>query len=387
MKTPHKSSLLSAVACFMLLLQSCSSPQKIARRYTNNDSTSIFSTHKSRPFKYGFAFNKTDATDYYEQNLEAYHLRNGQTIADVGAASGWHEGILSLMFDSMHFYVEDIDTNLLNRDQLNRVVKYYSGLRSTPQTNTFEMVLGDKKHSNLPDSIFDKVVVNSTFHEMMNPWRMVSDIGHKLKPDGQLIISDDFSNSYMRRYVRGCGTLAFKYRDAIDIMELYDFYLVDMTEPANSFQNILTFERNKEKAEEFSDRRQKVAPYIEELDKLYQEDVATDSAKIKHIAMILKMNLQDIHGVYATLENYLRELAMQWSEDEKPEAAKGVFTVGLELYPHSAQLYQYLSYVYADCHQFDKALIYYGYALDNKLKNASVKDDILDALDALSLLK
>jgi len=85
--------------------------------YINNDSTAIFSTHPSRPFKYGYALTKEQSLETFEERYAGYDLKRGEVMAGAGAASGWIMAALSVTLDSISFYMKGIDTKYLNSYQ------------------------------------------------------------------------------------------------------------------------------------------------------------------------------------------------------------------------------------------------------------------------------
>jgi ubiquinone/menaquinone biosynthesis C-methylase UbiE len=51
-------------------------------------------------------------------------------------------------------------------------------------------VLGDEKKTNLPNQLFDKVMIINSFHEFTYQEEMLEDIARKLKPGGLLYIDE-----------------------------------------------------------------------------------------------------------------------------------------------------------------------------------------------------
>ena len=52
------------------------------------------------------------------------------------------------------------------------------------------MVLGDERSTQLPENIFDKIIIINSFHEFTFQAEMIADIKKKLKPDGILYIDE-----------------------------------------------------------------------------------------------------------------------------------------------------------------------------------------------------
>lgn len=155
-----------------------------------------------------------------EEVVEFFDFKKGDVVADIGAREGKYEGIFSLLFDSIHFYLEDIDTKFLNEKTLNKVIKHYAKLKGSVLTNTFELCLGTEKSTNLPDGIFDKVIIISTFHEFTYVHEMIEDIEKKLKPNGKVYMLDTYCGDK--------GHVNYKRNEVVAIMQEHGFTLVKM---------------------------------------------------------------------------------------------------------------------------------------------------------------
>ena len=116
--------------------------------------------------------------------LDSINFKKGDIIADIGAGNGYLEGMLSLFFDSLTFYIQDIDTSICNQLAVNKVVDFYKSLMKKPFTNKFIVVNGTDSTSNLPDSICDKILMLNTYQYIKKPKALILDIKKKLKHDG-----------------------------------------------------------------------------------------------------------------------------------------------------------------------------------------------------------
>ena len=112
----------------------------------------------------------------------------GETVADVGAANGSIEAMLSMFHDSLTFYIQDIDTSVCNQKTINKVVKSYQDLNGKPFTNKFIVIKGADNGTNLPDNTFDKILMLWTYEYFKNPKGIMTDLRLKLKPDGIMYI-------------------------------------------------------------------------------------------------------------------------------------------------------------------------------------------------------
>lgn len=152
-------------------------------------------SQKEVPFSYKEFINLVNFFDSKKDVIEFFDFKEGDIIADIGAGEGKYEGAFSLLFDSIHFYIEDIDQKTLTQNNLNKMVKHYSSIKGFPQTNKFQLCIGTEKATNLPDGVFDKIIMLSSFHEFTFMNEMIDDISKKLKQDGKVYIVDAFCNA------------------------------------------------------------------------------------------------------------------------------------------------------------------------------------------------
>ena len=116
--------------------------------------------------------------------LDTINFKNGQIIADIGAGNGYLEGMLSLFLDSLTFYIQDIDTSICNQSAVNKVADFYNNLKKEPFNNKFIAVNGTDSTTNLPDNIFDKILMINTYQYIKKPKAFILDVNKKLKNDG-----------------------------------------------------------------------------------------------------------------------------------------------------------------------------------------------------------
>lgn len=347
----------------------------MAARYINNDSTAIYSTHPSRPFKYGFAYSKEEC-ETFRPTLKNYGIKNGDIIASVGASSGWLEGVFSVMLDSVTFYVQDIDTNILNKDQLNQVIKHFSSLRNKPQTNNFNLVIGVWKKTNLPDGLFDKIIIHNAFHEIFRPDKIIKDLTTKLKPGGQIIVYDQTSNTYRKNKHGGCEITASTAQWIIDYFFIYGFHLTNMTEPKNSFNNYLTFELDKQKSEAFKIQTNLVGACVKELDRFNLAEINSNSVITQKIALRIKPYIKDLLAVYSSAESYLNELGYILLKENKVKEAINVLKANATLFPDSPNTYDSLGEAYLKNKDYANSRVNYNTSLKLNPNNKNAKDKI-----------
>lgn len=344
------------VAILTVALEGCSSRIHPSNPYINNDSTSIYSTNSSRPFKYGYAYTKEESNLYFSSYLKNFKIENGDYVADVGAASGWIEGAMAVFTDSVTFFIEDIDTNLLNKEQLDAVVKHYSKLRMNPQSNNFHLVIGSQFRTGLLEYTFNKIILNNVLHEIKFPYSILNDLYYKLKQTGKIIVHENFSNKYKIIRHDGCLIKAFKSSYVFQMFKVSDYYLTGMSSPQNSFINYFTFGKNKSESDNFKARQFTVNSYITELDKLNYSKVNKDSVAVFKIANLIKNNLDEIQNVYPELEDYFQSLGWQLIKEKRYTSAINISQACVFLFPQSTFAYKLLGDAFVKNGQYDNAI-------------------------------
>lgn len=175
---------------------------------------------------------------------EFLDLKPGEAFADVGAGDGLFEVVMGLLVDSVHFYVQDIDTSCLHAQGFEKIRSYYDSVAapSLHSGNRYELVIGEENATHLPDNQLDKIYTNGTFHVFSDPHEMLQDLHRKLKPQGYLYIRDEFAN-YGRGdgYCEECKVPTYPYEDFLRVVQENGFKLVEISRsfgnyPIHKFQ-------------------------------------------------------------------------------------------------------------------------------------------------------
>jgi len=131
--------------------------------------------------------------DLYKQKqseLDFYGFRPRQTVASIGVQCGHWEAAYASTTDSIRFYLEDIDSSLFNKRQIDFAWHYYDSLQKKRMTSNFSLRIGTERSTGLPANSFDKILIINSFHEFTYMDEMLADIKTKLKPDGILYIDE-----------------------------------------------------------------------------------------------------------------------------------------------------------------------------------------------------
>lgn len=122
--------------------------------------------------------------------FEFLRLQDGDTIVDIGAASGWYEGAVWAGTDlkKLQVILVDIDSNCLNQQRVSNMLHHYSALKNAPEELGITMI------RNTPDSLYlepgkySKVWLLNTLHEVPEPSKLLQQIYRVLRPGGELIL-------------------------------------------------------------------------------------------------------------------------------------------------------------------------------------------------------
>lgn len=313
----------------------CISSKNKQNEYINNDSTAIYSTHPGRPFRYGYPISKKLCEETFNEYIRGYDLNKGEAVAEIGAASGWILGAMSVNLDSITFYAEDIDTMFLNEQQFSAMVDHFTKIRTIPQTNTFRFVVGNTSQTLLPDSTFDKIIFNNTLHEIPSYDSLLMDLSKKIKPGGKIYVHETMSNKYRTKYHEGCYIKARTVLMNVSHFEDNGFYLCGMSEPESSYRNFLSFTKNKDIANKYWKRKMSVEWAAKELDKMFDKNMVSQSNTCEDIGYTILDSLKKVLDVYPFLQNYVKLTADEYLKDRKYNYAINCYRINQILFQDS----------------------------------------------------
>lgn len=130
---------------------------------------------------------------YLQSQFDFLKVQEGDTIVDIGAASGAFEGsFLSVNEGSdVSFILVDINPSCLNQQKLNNMLAYYSGVRGDSIKNNFRLVQNTPDSLWLPLNQYNKVWIINTLHEIPDQAKMVKDICLILQTGGEVVILEN----------------------------------------------------------------------------------------------------------------------------------------------------------------------------------------------------
>jgi predicted methyltransferase len=111
--------------------------------------------------------------------IENMGIKPADTIADIGAGSGYHVFRMAPLANNGLIYAVDIQVEMLmeieNTKQFNKI-------------NNVETILGSETSIQLPVRSVDKILMVDVYHEFNFPIEMIASIKNALKPEGQLFL-------------------------------------------------------------------------------------------------------------------------------------------------------------------------------------------------------
>jgi len=101
------------------------------------------------------------------------------TVADIGAGSGYHVFKMAPMAAKGHIYAVDIQDEMLEAIQAKK---------KTENVQNVITIKGSSKSVNLLEGSIDKILMVDVYHELEHPIEMMASIKRALRPDGKFFL-------------------------------------------------------------------------------------------------------------------------------------------------------------------------------------------------------
>tara|TARA_B100000787_G_scaffold73439_1_gene54022 strand:- start:13398 stop:14117 length:720 start_codon:yes stop_codon:yes gene_type:complete len=111
--------------------------------------------------------------------IQNMRIKSNDTIADIGAGSGYHVFRMAPLAKKGLVYAVDIQGEMLMAIEK---TKESSKIRNV------ETILGSEKSVHLPKNSVDKILMVDVYHEFNFPVEMIASMKNALKPNGQLFL-------------------------------------------------------------------------------------------------------------------------------------------------------------------------------------------------------
>jgi ubiquinone/menaquinone biosynthesis C-methylase UbiE len=159
-----------------------------------------------------------------QKSLSIYNFQPKETIASIGASSGVWEIWFASQVEGLTFYLQDIDAQNCNQEEINEGIAYFEKLVCKKNTGKFIPIIGTQSATNLPKNTFDKVLIINSLHEFKSPEIILQDIRKILKPNGQLFIEEQIAK-FSGEIHEGCGKRLFSGNELINLLKENQFDL------------------------------------------------------------------------------------------------------------------------------------------------------------------
>ena len=111
--------------------------------------------------------------------IKNMRISPNDTIADIGAGSGYHVFKMAPLAKNGLVYAVDIQSEMLEAIQLKKKSNMVANVKT---------VLGSEKSINLPKNSLDKILLVDVYHEFNYPIEMIESMKNALKPNGLLFL-------------------------------------------------------------------------------------------------------------------------------------------------------------------------------------------------------
>lgn len=183
--------ILIGFLLFVLPFQSCKGQTEIedtiGYTYNSGDPNGIGKWYMGREIAHVMGFQgmswlerpEREAEENTTTLLKNMNIQPSDTIADIGAGSGYHVFKMATMAKGGHIYAVDIQDEMLEAIRQKKKETKVSNIAT---------VKGESKSVNLPENSIDKVLMVDVYHEFDFPAEMIASIKSALRADGKIYL-------------------------------------------------------------------------------------------------------------------------------------------------------------------------------------------------------
>ncbi len=180
---------LSIILLLMPLLQLCG--QKAQNDgpyvYKKGDPSGIGKWYMGREIAHVMGFqgigwlerSEREKEEQTSKLLKYMDIQPDDTIADIGAGSGYHVFKMAPMASQGLVYAVDIQPEMLEAMNLKKAENGMTNVKTIP---------GDIQSVNLPAISVDKILMVDVYHEFSHPVEMIESIKKALRPNGEIYL-------------------------------------------------------------------------------------------------------------------------------------------------------------------------------------------------------
>ena len=234
--------LIILISCFLTSNQSIAQADSNDTNYTykRGDFNGIGKWYMGREIAYVMGFQGINWLERSEREIEEdvstliknMKIKTNDTIADIGAGSGYHVFRMAPLVKNGLVYAVDIQPEMLEAIELKKRSKRVSNVQTA---------LGSEKSINLPKNSLDKILLVDVYHEFSFPAEMIESIKNALKPNGQLFLIE-YRGEDSSVPIKKIHKMTEK--QSVTEMEAAGFRLKENTDNL-PWQHCMIFEKNK----------------------------------------------------------------------------------------------------------------------------------------------
>lgn len=185
-----KSSVLVILSCIAFSHSFCFSQEVLAKdkyTYKKGDPNGIGKWYMGREIAYVMGFQGIGWLERPEREeeenssmlIDNMNIQADDTIADIGAGSGYHVFKMAPLANKGYVYAVDIQPEMLSAIATHPKFASYKNI---------ETVLGAEKSVNLPENSIDKILMVDVYHEFNYPYEMILSMKNALHKDGKIYL-------------------------------------------------------------------------------------------------------------------------------------------------------------------------------------------------------
>lgn len=133
---------------------------------------------KSYPFKIN------PGSGYFEE-MSFYQIKDGESVAEIGAGLGTFSILTSTCYNNMNLYVNELDEKLLEY-----IKNGFEQCSSKNESVTYNLVKGYKNSTELEGKNINKIIIRNSFHHFKNKKKMLESIKKSLDANGILYLME-----------------------------------------------------------------------------------------------------------------------------------------------------------------------------------------------------
>ena len=176
--------------------------------------------------------------------LPIYNFQENDKVASIGVGSGVKEVMYTIESPKVYFYLQEINPYFLRSKYIKIYTYQLEEMFGKKIQSEFKLFIGDSISTNLPNVIFDKILIEHALHEFTHPKEMLADIVSKLSKDGSLFILEYITNTPGIIH-EGCRGKVYQEEELLTLLDKFQCKLEGKYQLPSLFNNMFIFKFKK----------------------------------------------------------------------------------------------------------------------------------------------